>query len=86
MKNDITTTLLNFVLAILIAIGVLCAFFSTKWTHDEQVQAQRVGQVRVQIGEIQSLMTDVNNYNQQAKSQEIVRMLQPLIPKPPGAK
>ena len=86
MKNDTTTTLLNFVLAIMIALGVVCAFFSTKWTHDAQMEAQRVGQVRAQFGEVQALITDVNNYNQQAKSPEISRMLQPLIPKPAGTK
>lgn len=86
MKNDPTTTLLNFVLAVLVIIGVWCAYLTIKRTNDQRNLAPLVMQVNAKVGQIQSLINDVNNYNQQAKSPEITRMVQNLMPKTAAAK
>ena len=86
MKNDPTTTLLNFVLAVLVIIGVVCAYLSIRWTNDQRNLTPVVMQVNAKVGQIQSLINDVNNYNQQTKSAEITRMVQGLMPKPAAAK
>jgi hypothetical protein len=86
MKNDPTTTLLNFVLAVLVIVGVVCAYFSIRWTNDQRNLTPVVMQVNAKVNQIQSLINDVNNYNQQAKSPEITHMVQGLMPKTAAAK
>ena len=76
MKSDTTTTALNFILAVLVILGVIFAMFSIFRTR----QLRNISPVAMQASQkmmlIQSLAMDVNNYNQQAKSPEISRMLQ----------
>jgi hypothetical protein len=80
MKNDTTTTLLNFVLAALVILSVLFAYFSIMRTRDLR-QMQTVLQVemqRVQLGsqKAQALLMDVVEYNKTAKSQELAQIIQ----------
>ena len=80
MKNDTTTTLLNFVLAALVILSVLFAYFSIMRTRDLR-QMQTVLQVemqRVQLGsqKAQLLLNDVVIYNATAKSPELTQIIQ----------
>ena len=80
MKNDTTTTLLNFVLAALVILSVLFAYFSIMRTRDLR-QMQTVLQMemqRVQLGsqKAQLLLNDVMAYNATAKSPELAQIIQ----------
>jgi hypothetical protein len=82
MRNDATTTILNFVLATTIIAGVVCGYLSIKRTRDQRNLAPVAMQLNSKMMMVQSLVTDVNSYNQQAKSPEIAKMLQTLLSKP----
>jgi hypothetical protein len=76
MKSETTTTALNFILAVLVILGVVFAIFSIMRTRELRQVTPAAMQINSQMMMIQSLIADVNNYNQQAKSPEITRMLQ----------
>ena len=76
MKNDTTTILLNFILAVLVILGVVFALFSIFRARDLRNVAPVAIQVNSRLMLLQSLVNDVNNYNQQAKSPEITRIMQ----------
>lgn len=76
MKSDMTTTVSNFVLAVLVILGVIYAYFSIGRARELRGLAPVAMQVSNKMMMIQSLVADVNNYNQQAKSPEITQMLQ----------
>ena len=78
MKNDTTTTVLNFVLAILVILGVLFALLAMNRTRNTRLIAPVAMQANAKAMMIQSLINDVNAYNAQAKSPEVNRILQSL--------
>jgi hypothetical protein len=90
MKNDTTTTLLNFVLAALVIFGVVFAIWSIWRTRDLrqlqttlQVQMQRV---QVSSARAQSLLNDVIVFNATAKNQELAQIIQSAQTPQPAAK
>jgi hypothetical protein len=86
MKNDATTTILNFVLATLVIICVAFGWLASKRAAEVHGLQYAQAQNNLQELKIQSLVNDVNSFNQQAKSPEIARMLQTLVAKPAAAK
>ena len=79
MKNDLTTTFLNFVLAVLVIAVVILAIFNLNRTH--QVATMQVELV-VTTQRAQSLVRDVVIYNSTAKSPELNQILQTVIQQP----
>jgi len=82
MKNDLTTTFLNFVLAALVILGVLFAVLSMKRTRDFRAVTPFAMQANTKAMMMQSLVSDVTAYNAQVKNPEIARLLQSFQPKP----
>jgi hypothetical protein len=76
MKSDTTMTVLNSILAALVLLGVIFALLSILRTRELRALTPVAMQVNGKMMMIQSLVADVNNYNQQAKSPEVTRMLQ----------
>jgi len=76
MKSDTTTAALNFILAALVILGVVFALLSIMRARELRAVTPVAMQVNSKMLMIQSLVGDVNNYNQQAKSPEVTRMLQ----------
>jgi hypothetical protein len=78
MKSDLTTTVLNFVLAALVILGVVFAILAMQRTSQLRGVTPVAMQVNSRMMMVQSLLADVNNYNAQAKSPEITRLQQTL--------
>src|SRR5215471_10248671 len=76
MKSNTTVTALNFILAVVVILGVVFALFSIFRARDLRGIAPVAIQVNSRLMLLQSLVNDVNNYNQQAKSSEITRIMQ----------
>ena len=75
------TTILNFVLLILVVASVGFGWLATNRTVALQNTMVLQAQINLQEVKLQALVNDVVNYNQQAKSPEITRMLQILTTK-----
>ena len=91
MKNDTTTTVLNFVLAAFVILGVFFAYFSMMRTRElRQLQTGlQVQMQRTQAGSMraQALLNDVVSYNTTAKSPELQQIIQAAqTPQQPAAK
>jgi hypothetical protein len=91
MKNDTTTTLLNFVLAVLVILGVTFALMSMSRTRDvRQMQTSlQLEMQKVQAGSMraQALLNDVIAYNSTAKNPELQQIIQSAqAPAQPAAK
>jgi hypothetical protein len=86
MKNDATTTILNFVLATMVIICVVFGWLASK--RAAEVHALQIAQNQNSLQEVkvQSLVNDVITFNQQYKSPELTRMLQILLTKPAAPK
>ena len=80
MKNDTTTTLLGFVLAILVVAGVVFAYMAmTQSSTLRKMQPAVQGEIqRFQMAsaKAQSLLNDVIAYNNTAKSPELQQIIQ----------
>lgn len=79
MKNDTTTTFLNFVLAALVILGVLFALMSI-WKGREAKRVQIEVQIALQQSQVraqtaQMLLNDVIAYNGKVKSPELDQIL-----------
>jgi hypothetical protein len=90
MKSDTTTTVLNFVLAVLVILGVVFALMSILRTRELR-QLQTNLQIRAQISQanfmrVQALAADVVAYNATAKSPELAKILQAATTPPSVAK
>ena len=90
MKNDATTTLLNFVLAVLVILTVVFAYFYMQRTVTErqlrsrlQLEAQSI---QTASGKLQIIMNDVIAYNSTAKSPELAQIIQSAQNPQPAAK
>ena len=91
MKNDTTTTLLNFVLAVLVILGVAFALMSMSRTREvRQMQTSlQLEMQKVQAGSMkaQALLNDVIAYNATAKNLELQQIIQSAqAPAQPAAK
>lgn len=91
MKNDTTTTLLNFVLAVLVILGVAFALMSMSRTRDvRQMQTSlqlEVQKVQASSMKAQALLNDVIAYNTTAKNPELQQIIQAAqTPAQPAAK
>ena len=89
MKNDLTTTFLNFVLAVLIFCCVAFAILGMYRT--QQLRSLQIAVQQAQNGMLraQALANDVVAYNAQAKSPELNQILQSALTPPqqqPAAK
>jgi hypothetical protein len=90
MKNDSTTTVLNFVLAALVILGVVFALLNIWRTRDLrhmqvtlQTQMQRT---QITSSRAQSLLNDVITFNATAKSPELAQIIQSAQTPPTPAK
>jgi hypothetical protein len=87
MKSDTTSTVLNFILAVLVILGVIFASMSIVRTRE-----LRQLQIRAQVAQInfmraQALANDVANYNTTARSAELSQILQSArAPQQPAVK
>ena len=86
MRNDTTTTFLNFVLAALVILGVtfaLMSIWNTRELRQKQFQIQQYQLVSVRA---QALLNDSVAYNATAKNPEMNQILQSVQTAAPAAK
>jgi len=82
MKNDTTTTVLNFVLAALVILGVVFALLAMNRTRELRQLSLNATVANSGLMRAQALANDVSAYNATAKSPELTRILQGIQPKP----
>ena len=82
MKNDTTTTVLNFVLAILVILGVLFAVLAMNRTRDLRALSNNAAIANNALMRAQGLANDTAAFNAQAKSPELTKILTAIQPKP----
>jgi hypothetical protein len=75
MKNDTTTTVLNFVLAVLVILGVAFALLTMNRTRELRTLSAAALQANNNLMRAQGLANDVLAYNATAKSPELTRIL-----------
>ena len=89
MKNDTTSTILNFVLAVLVILGVVFAWFSIKRQHDLRAMQQnlqgRMVMVQNNTLRAQQLAADALAFNGKSPTAELTRILQ-AVQTPAAAK
>ena len=78
MKNDTTTTFLNFILAALVIFGVFMTILNMRDTRLLPIMNNKANFV----ARIQALAVDTANYNAQFKSPELAKILQAVEAKP----
>jgi hypothetical protein len=86
MKNDTTTTVLNFVLAALVILGVVFALLAMNRTRELRQMSLNATIANNALMRAQGLANDVATYNVSAKSPELTRILQSIQPKPAATK
>ena len=91
MKNDTTTTVLNFALAALVILGVVFALMSIMRQHElrgAQVTLQgKMQMIQIVNNKAQMLANDALAYNEKAKNPELAHILQAAqAPQQPAAK
>ena len=85
MKSDSTTTVLNFILAMLVLLGVVFALLSMKRTRDFRMLSANATLANSALMRAQGLANDTAAFNAAAKSPELTRILQSVQP-PTAAK
>ena len=85
MKSDSTTTFLNFILAMLVILGVVFALLSMKRTRDFRILSANATLANSALMRAQGLANDTAAFNAAAKSPELTRILQSIQP-PTAAK
>lgn len=85
MKNDTTVTLLNFVLAVLVILGVVFAWFAMSNARDLRNLTMGAAAANNNIMRVNALFNDVVAYNATAKSPELAKTISLLQPKPATA-
>jgi hypothetical protein len=76
MKNDSTTTFLNFVLAALVILGVLFALLSIYRVRDQRQDQTQLQNFQVAATKAQGLLNDAILYNSTAKNPEMAAIIQ----------
>ena len=82
MKNDITTTFLNFVLAVLVVLCVVFAILYLQRTQKVRQLQSRFQMVQINIANAESLGRDAALYNQTARNPELAQILQRAMGSP----
>jgi hypothetical protein len=89
MKNDTTTTMLNFVLAVLVILGVVFALMTTHKVNKARSLQQplMIASQRFQsdLGRMQALLNDVIIYNKTANSPELAQLIKEVQAPAPAA-
>jgi hypothetical protein len=78
MKNDITITFLNFVLAVLVIACVVFAVLAMNRERDLRQIRLNATVAQVTITRATALLNDVNAYNARVKSPELTSLIQGL--------
>lgn len=81
MKSDTTTTVLNFVLAVMVILGVVFALLAMSRTRELRQLTLNATIANNNIQRAQLLANDTAAYNVAAKSPELTRILQSVQPK-----
>lgn len=82
MKNDTTTTVLNFVLAALVIFGVVFALLTMNRTRELRQLSLSATAANNALLRAQSLANDASAFNASAKNPELTRILQSIQAKP----
>ena len=78
MKSDTTTTVLNFVLAVLVILGVTFALMTILRTSEMRRLTSGAAIANTELMRAQGVANDANTFNQTAKNPELTRILQAL--------
>lgn len=81
MKSDLTTTLLNFALAVLVILGVVFALLSITRQRELRQLTTNATIANSALMRAQGLANDTAAFNATAKSPELTRILQSIQPK-----
>jgi hypothetical protein len=81
MKSDSTTTVLNFILAVLVLLGVVFALLSITRAREFKMLNYNATVANNALMKAQGLANDANAYNASAKNPELARILQSVQPK-----
>jgi hypothetical protein len=82
MKNDTTTTVLNFVLAALVILGVVFALLTMNRTRELRQLSLNATTANSALMRAQALANDATAFNASAKNPDLTRILQSIQPKP----
>ena len=82
MKNDTTTTVLNFVLAALVMLGVVFALLAMNRTRELRQLSLNATAANSALMRAQALANDAAAFNATAKNPELTRILQSIQTKP----
>ena len=82
MKNDTTTTILNFVLAALVILGVVFALLTMNRTRELRQLSLNATTANSALMRAQALANDATAFNASAKNPDLARILQSIQPKP----
>lgn len=82
MKSDTTTTALNFMLAVLVILGVVFALLTITRTRELRQLTTNATMANTAMMRAQGLANDTAAYNAAAKSPELTRILASVQPKP----
>jgi hypothetical protein len=85
MKNDTLTTVLNFVLAVLVILGVMFALMVILRTSEMRRLNAGAVIANTELMRAQGLVNDANAFNQTAKNPDLTRILQSVQAKPAAA-
>jgi hypothetical protein len=78
MKSDPMVTVMNFVLGVLIILGLLFTYLTLTRTRELRSMTLNATAANNNLIRINSLVNDVINYNAQAKSPELTRIVQSI--------
>jgi len=81
MKNDTMTTVLNFVLAVLVILGVMFALMAIFRTSEMRRLNASAALANTELLRAQGLANDANAFNQTAKNPDLARILQSVQPR-----
>ena len=82
MKSDTTTTILNFVLAVLVILGVVFALLTITRMREFRQLTGNATVANTALMRAQALANDAAAYNATAKNPDLARILQSIQPKP----
>ena len=82
MKSDGTTTLLNFVLWMLVILGVVFAIWGITRQRELRQLTTSATIANARLLQAQSLLNDATVFNASAKNPDLTRILQSIQPKP----
>ena len=81
MKSDLTTTVLNFVLAVLVILGVVFALLTITRMRELRQLTATATLDNAALMRAQGLAGDATAYNATAKNPDMTRILQAIQPK-----